>query len=131
MTVNKYFGLLVKQAREEKGWTRQELADEMDADVRTIQKLEEEGSNPLYTTVASYLFLLDISPDIAFSPEQGEDGVLMDHIYRELLSLDLEQIQKVYDSAVYIRKWQDNHPEVKSLDDYWNHMGSQNPDTDG
>ena len=28
-------GLLVEQAREEKGWTQQELADEMNVDVRT------------------------------------------------------------------------------------------------
>ena len=36
----KRMGLLIKQAREEKGWTQQELADAMDVDVETVSKQE-------------------------------------------------------------------------------------------
>lgn len=32
-----YFGKLVEQAREEKGWSQQRLADEVDVDVRTVK----------------------------------------------------------------------------------------------
>ena len=40
-SINEYCGLLVKQAREEKNWTQQDLADEVDMDVRTIKKIEK------------------------------------------------------------------------------------------
>lgn len=124
MTAGEYLGKLIEQARQEKNLTRQELADEMDLDVRTVQKLEEEGGNPSYTAVGSYLFLLGISPDIAFSPGLGEDGLKMDHIFRLLLELSPERIRKVCDSACHIRKWKDEHPEIGSLEEYWDFMFS-------
>jgi ribosome-binding protein aMBF1 (putative translation factor) len=57
-----YFGKLVEQAREEKGWSQQRLADEVDVDVRTVKKLESGTGNPPMEVVLKYIFLLNISP---------------------------------------------------------------------
>lgn len=111
-------GLLVKQAREEKGWTQQELADEMDVDVRTVQRLEEGLVNPTLTAVAGYFFLLNISPNVATYEDSVEDALKMDHIYRELQELSEEQFARLWESACHIRKWRGNHPEIVTLEDY-------------
>ena len=41
----RFLGLLVKQAREEKEWDQQYLADELDIDIRTLRKIEAGKSN--------------------------------------------------------------------------------------
>ena len=37
--LNEFTGLIIKQAREEKNWTQQYLADEIDIDIRTLRNL--------------------------------------------------------------------------------------------
>jgi transcriptional regulator with XRE-family HTH domain len=122
MNSNKLLGELVKQAREEKGWSQQELADEMNCDLRTIQRLEAGNGNPSFTTLAAYLFLLDISSEILFNEKSGENGVIMDHIFRELLTLNTEQIQLVCQTAIYMRQWKNDHANVTTLEDYCKYM---------
>lgn len=39
-SISEFAGLLVKQAREEKQWDQQYLADELDIDIRTLKKIE-------------------------------------------------------------------------------------------
>ncbi len=111
--------IAIKQAREEKGWTQQELADEMDMDLRTVRKVEDGKGNPLATVLAGYMYLLEISPNILFRVEPCEEGILMDHLFRQLLNLKPEHIMMVCESAVHIRKWRDNHPDVLTLQDYF------------
>ena len=45
-SISEFAGLLVKQAREEKQWDQQYLADELDIDIRTLKKIEA-GKNPV------------------------------------------------------------------------------------
>lgn len=125
MTDREYLGRIIKQAREEKGWTQQELADEMDIDLRTVRKVEDGKGNPLATVLASYIYLLEISPNILFRMEPCEEGVLMDRLFRQLLSLKPEQIKMVCDSAQYVRKWRDNHPNVMTLQDYFDMVNKE------
>jgi hypothetical protein len=51
--------------------------------------------------------------------EPCEEGILMDHLFRQLLNLKPEHIMMVCESAVHIRKWRDNHPDVLTLQDYF------------
>ena len=44
-SISEYAGLLVKQAREEKQWDQQYLADELDIDIRTLKKIEAGKSD--------------------------------------------------------------------------------------
>ena len=43
----------------------------------------------------------------------------MDHLFRQLLNLKPKHIMMVCESAVHIRKWRDNHPDVLTLQDYF------------
>lgn len=104
-SINEYCGLLVKQAREEKNWTQQDLADEVDMDVRTIKKIEEGTTSSYYLTIEKLIYALNIAPNIMCHAELSDKGVFMDGLYRQLFSLDVESLKIVCDSATYIRNW--------------------------
>lgn len=108
-SINEYCGLLVKQAREEKNWTQQDLADEVDMDMRTIKKIEEGTTSSYYLTIEKLIYALNIAPNIMCHAELSDKGVFMDRLYRQLFSLDVESLKIVCDSATYIRNWHEKH----------------------
>lgn len=114
-SINEYCGLLVKQAREEKNWTQQDLADEVDMDVRTIEKIEEGTTSSYYLTIEKLIHALNIAPNIMCHAELSDKGVFMDRLYRQLFSLDVESLKIVCESATYIRNWHEEH-QVKEND---------------
>ncbi|MEZ3487787.1 MAG: helix-turn-helix domain-containing protein [Lachnospiraceae bacterium] len=104
MNVYEKMGQLIRQAREEKGWTHQELADKMGIDEDAV-KGHEEGDGSLMTDEAiGYCNLLNISCDIAIYEENVEDALRMERICRELLELSQEQFIRVVKAAGCMRK---------------------------
>ena len=84
-SISEYAGLLVKQAREEKQWDQQYLADELDIDIRTLKKIEAGKSDIPFDILSNLIHLLEISPKILFYAERTETGVEMDKIFRQLM----------------------------------------------
>ena len=119
MDIFKKLGMIVKQAREEKRWTQQELADNLKIGADAIREIEDGRGNPEYTTIAEIVFLLEISPNILFGEASEDDSVRLDRLYRELLHLPQGQYEVLVDSASRQRRWYAGHPDVKSVDDYW------------
>ena len=75
-------GPIIKQAREEKGWTQQELAERLEISVEDVEK-HEKGESDLDTlTVAKYIFLLNISPDVTIYEDDVEEALLLDKALR-------------------------------------------------
>ena len=99
----KRMGLLIKQAREEKGWTQQELADAMDVDVETVSKQEGGDDSLSVEMMVEYCLLLNISCDIAIYEKDVETALRMEKICRELLELSQEQFDRLVNSASYMR----------------------------
>lgn len=112
-------GLIIKQAREEKGWTQQELAEKLEISVDEVCEHEKGGGNLDFTTVAEYFFLLNISPNITIYEDDLDDALRMDRLYRELQELTQEQFDRLVESATYIRQWRKNHPDAVTLEGYW------------
>ena len=113
-------GPIIKQAREEKGWTQQELAERLEISVEDVEK-HEKGESDLDTlTVAKYIFLPNISPDVTIYEDDVEDALRMDRMYRELQALSQPQFDRLTESAAHIRRWRESHPDTVTLDDYWN-----------
>ena len=106
-SISEFAGLLVKQAREEKQWDQQYLADELDIDIRTLKKIEAGKSDISFDTLSSLIHLLEISPKILFYADRTETGVEMDKIFRQLMRFSPDNIQMICDSAHYIRAWKD------------------------
>lgn len=105
---NQFLGLLVKQAREEKGWDQEYLADELGIDIRTVRKIESGQSNVAYDLLSKIIHTLEICPQILFYVDEADKGMKMDRLYRELLRLPLEDIKMVAESAYKGRRWLDN-----------------------
>ena len=61
-SISEFAGLLVKQAREEKQWDQQYLADELDIDIRTLKKIEAGKSDIPFDILSNLIHLLEISP---------------------------------------------------------------------
>lgn len=105
---NQFLGLLVKQAREEKEWDQEYLADELGIDIRTVRKIESGQSNVAYDLLSKIIHALEICPQILFYVDEAEKGMKMDRLYRGLLQLPLEDIKMVAESAYKGRRWLDN-----------------------
>ena len=105
-----FFGKILKQARIDKGMTQTELADEIGGDVRTVKHHESGNGNPETTTLNHYIHALDICPGVLFSDHLTDEGLKMDHIYRELLELDPAQVVLISETAIKIRLWKQEHP---------------------
>ena len=110
-TLQEWFGQLVRQAREERGYSQQYVADEIEIDVRTLKKIEEGKSDPDYRTIYMLIRLLYISPKIMFYAEQSSTGLEMDSEYRRILRFTPDQIAMISESALHARTWYENHPD--------------------
>ena len=119
MNLGERLGLVVKQAREEKGWAQEELANRLEIDVGEVSELEAGNGNPEYTTLSGYIFLLNICPDVIFREDDAEHAMKMDHLYRELQGLTKDQFEKLIGSVRHIRRWREDNPNVDTLEDYW------------
>jgi transcriptional regulator with XRE-family HTH domain len=89
-------GILIKKAREEKGWSQKELADQISSRQSTISDIEQ-GKNEIGVLTLSVLGLVLNKPISYFFPE----GIVKDHLVditnkeqKELLSMfrELEYI---------------------------------------
>ena len=103
-----FLGLLAKQAREEKEWDQEYLADELDIDIRTVRKIESGQGNIAYDLLTEIIHALEICPQILFYVDDADKGMKMDRLYRELLRLPLEDIKMVAESAYKVRRWLDS-----------------------
>lgn len=99
----RFLGLLVKQAREEKEWNQQYLADELDIDIRTLRKVEDGKSNIGYNLLIKIIQTLNISSQILYYIDDEEKGLKMDRFFRQLLQFPLEDIAMIAKSA-YLRR---------------------------
>ena len=128
MKKGKMLGLIVRQAREEKNWTQQELADKMGIPVDKVTELENGNADPSMTETAGYFFLLNISQDITMYEDNAEDALRMNRLFRELQTLTPEQFDRLCRSVSHIRRWRENRPDVITLDDYWKAIEKESAD---
>ena len=122
ITLQEWTGQLVRQAREERGYSQQYVADEVEIDIRTLKKIEEGKSDPDYLTIYKLIHLLNISPKIMFYAEQSPVGLAMDREYRRLLHFTPDQIAMISESAIHVRSWYETHP-----DEYQEFMEKKGP----
>lgn len=120
-------GLLIEQAREEKGWTQKELADRMGIEVETVRGQEKGDGSLSVEKMMEYFFLLNISFDIAIYEKHAEDALRMERLYRELQELEEEQFNRLYKSVGHIRSWRKSHPDTVTLEDYWRSRENVDP----
>lgn len=114
----KMLGCAIRQAREEKGWTRHELADRIGTDTESVSRLEDGMDDISVSEAAGYIFLLNISPNIIMYEDDVEEVLLQDRMFRELQKLKSEQLDRLYESVRHIKRWRENHPGIATVEDY-------------
>lgn len=63
-------GQAIKEARENRGWTRERLAQEVNLAPRYIMSLENKGQHPSFQVFYELVTLFDISVDQFFFPNK-------------------------------------------------------------
>lgn len=104
--MNEYekMGRLIRQAREEKEWSQQELAEKMGVDIDVVRGQEEGDGSLGVNEMMEYCTLLDISCDIAIYEKDVEDALRMERLCRELLNLSQKQFDRVVKAARCMRR---------------------------
>lgn len=69
----KAIGQAIKEARESRGWTREQLAQEVDLAPRYIMSLENTGQHPSFQVFYELVTLFDISIDQFFFPHKDAE----------------------------------------------------------
>ena len=67
----KAMGQAIKEARLKKGWTREQLAQEVDPAPRYIMSLENNGQHPSFQVFITLMTLFHISVDQFLFPDEG------------------------------------------------------------
>ena len=67
----KAFGQAIKAARENRGWTRDQLAEIVDLAPRYIMSIENKGQHPSFQVFYELVTLFNISVDQFFFPESN------------------------------------------------------------
>ena len=70
-----FLGLLAKQAREEKEWDQEYLADELDIDIHTVRKIESGQGNIAYDLLTEIIHTLEICPQVLFYVDEADKGM--------------------------------------------------------
>ena len=71
---SRLLGDSVKKARKELGLTQIQVADQVNADVRTIMNIENYKGNPKMEILFPLIRVLKIDPREIFNPEQYQDS---------------------------------------------------------
>lgn len=66
-------GQAIKKAREEKGITREQLAEVLDLSARHLQSIENEGQHPSFQLFIQLITMFDISADQYIFPNKCAD----------------------------------------------------------
>lgn len=98
-------GKAIKNAREAKGLTREELAEQLNYDARHIQAIENEGQHPSLELLIQIALMFDISIDqYVFTSRTAAKTTLHRQIDSILNSLDDKDLSVVEATAKSLQK---------------------------
>jgi transcriptional regulator with XRE-family HTH domain len=101
-------GVIVKEARNKKGLTQDNLAEIVDIGSRHIQGIENEGANPSYDLLYKIVRELNIPPDSIFYPEKSMISSTAEELIRMIYKCDEKSIKIIYATAQAILGSQEN-----------------------
>ena len=84
--VSKGLGAVIKNARLNKQFTQEQLAEKIGVGPRHIMAIENEGKHPSYEVLSNLIQILDISADLIFRPKMATQSIEQEQFIREFLS---------------------------------------------
>lgn len=96
------FGKRLREARDAKGWTQEQLAERLKLAQAFISQLENGRRRPTPMLVERIAATLEVEPDHLLSDEEQAD-VKAALIHRKLQSLSAESLEKIEDYVNLVR----------------------------
>lgn len=96
------FGKRLREARDAKGWTQEQLAERLKLAQAFISQLENGRRRPTPMLVKRIAATLEVEPDLLLSDEEQAD-VKVALIHRKLQSLSAESLDKIEDYVNLVR----------------------------
>jgi len=94
-------GVVIKNARLNKQFTQEQLAEKIGVGPRHIMAIENEGKHPSYEVLCNLLQILDISADLIFRPKATDQTIEQEQFIREFLSCN-EREQKIVSETMRV-----------------------------
>ena len=99
--MNKGLGAVIKNARLNKQFTQEQLAEKTGIGPRHIMAIENEGKHPSYEVLCTLIKILDISADLIFRPKTANQTIEQEQFIREFLSCN-EHEQKIVSETMRV-----------------------------
>jgi len=99
--VSKGLGAVIKNARLNKQFTQEQLAEKIGIGPRHIMAIENEGKHPSYEVLSNLIQVLDISADSIFRPKTANQSIEQEQFIREFLSCN-EREQKIVSETIRV-----------------------------
>ena len=99
--VNGGLGVVIKNARLNKQFTQEQLAERIGVGPRHIMAIENEGKYPSYEVLCCLIQTLDISADLIFRPEMPSQTIEQEQFIREYLACN-EREQKIVSETMRV-----------------------------
>ena len=75
-------GVILKEAREAKNYTREQIAERAGISIRYLTAIENEGRKPSYAVLYRLVRSIGISADLVFYPEKEKTDTYGDQLAR-------------------------------------------------
>ena len=94
-------GAVIKNARLNKSFTQEQLAEKIGVGPRHIMAIENEGKYPSYEVLCNLIQSLDISADLIFRPQNSEHTIEQEQFVREFLACNQRE-QKIISETMRV-----------------------------
>ena len=98
-TQENYLGIIIKNARVEKGLTQEALSEMVDIGTRHLMSIENEGRSPSFKVLYKLIRELNISADSVFYPEKPSEDLLLNETIRILKGCDERSLKIIHAAA--------------------------------
>lgn len=112
-----YLGNHIRNARTSCGLTQQELADQANVAIKTVQMIEKGQMNPSYEILYPLIKRLGISANTLFDPEISDTDEKIQRFIGKFQSCSPENRQILLNTLDYLAEQlltHQNHPESKN-----------------
>ena len=99
--MNKILGAVIKNARINKKFTQDRLAEIIGVGPRHIMAIENEGKYPSYEILYNLIEALDISADLIFRPETVNQTIEQEQFINEFLACN-DREQKIVSRTIRV-----------------------------
>jgi len=108
--ISTHTGRVIKEARKEKRFTQEQLAEQVGIGTRHLMAIENEGKTPSFDVLYRLIHALDISADRIFRPEKSRAHIRKEQFINEFHSCNEQEKRIIMETLrVLMRELRETH----------------------